>query len=151
MVAAPKLKSSIGSLRSRSGSSPILTEIRPLPKTHMPLWQKTLVGLQWVSGVAAASSMVALLPLYGWLALCEQQWSRAYHQLEQLKRQERELLVSHETLRYRVTQQVQQAPQGLVPQNPQRVLFVPNQASTGATLPVQIPPVAAAPHRRVSY
>ncbi len=143
MVAAPKLKSPIA--RSR-----LLTEIRPLRQPQRPLWQKVLGGVQWVSGVAAASSLAALLPLYGWSAISEQQWSRTYEQLELLKRQERELLVSHEALRYRVTQQVQQSPQGLVPQKPQHVLFIPSTATPAAKAPLP-PPVATPPTRTVSY
>lgn len=151
MVAAPKLKSPLVPQESRRGSSPTLTEIRPLPKPQVPLWYKALVGVQWVSGVAAASSMAVLLPLYGWSALLEQQWSHAYHQLEMLKRQERELLVSHATLRYRITQQVQQSPQGLVPQTPQRVVFIPTVSSTAAKVSFEPPPVATPPNRRVGY
>ncbi|WP_460193679.1 hypothetical protein [Thermosynechococcus sp. FA-CM-4201] len=146
MVAAPKFKS-----RFIPQSSPTLTEIRPLPKPQMPLWQKTLLGIQWVSGVAATSALVAVLPLYGWSALSEQQWSQAYDRLETLKRQERELLVSNETLRYRVTQQVQRAPQGLVPQTPQHVLFVPNEGKIAAKTHFERPPVTPPPQRTVNY
>ncbi|XFA73398.1 hypothetical protein RYO59_001642 [Thermosynechococcaceae cyanobacterium Okahandja] len=152
MVAAPKLKSPPPRSRQRDGVlSPPLTEIRPLRQPQKPLWQRALVGVQWVSGVAAAGSLAALLPLYGWSAVSEQQWSQAYAQLELLKRQERELLVSHEALRYRVTQQVQQAPQGLVPQRPQHVLFIPNTATPATKPPLPSPPVATPPKRTVSY
>lgn len=146
MVAAPKFKS-----RFIPQSSPILTEIRSLPQPQMPLWQKTLLGIQWISGVAATSALVAVLPLYGWSALSEQQWSQAYNQLETLKRQERELLVSNETLRYRVTQQVQRAPQGLVPQTPQHVLFVPNAGKIATKTQFERPPVTPPPQRTVNY
>ncbi|WP_164920978.1 hypothetical protein [Thermosynechococcus vestitus] len=146
MVAAPKFKS-----RFISQSSPRLTEIRPLPKPQVPLWQKTLLGMQWVSGVAAAAALVAVLPLYGWSALSQQQWSRAYDRLETLKRQERELLVSNETLRYRVTQQVQRAPQGLVPQTPQNVLFVPNEGKIATKTHFEGLPVTPPPQRTVNY
>ncbi|MFN4279212.1 hypothetical protein [Thermosynechococcus sp.] len=146
MVAAPKFKS-----RLIPQSSPTLTEIRPLPQPQMPLWQKTLLGMQWFSGVAATGALLAVIPLYGWAALSEQQWSQAYDRLETLKRQERELLVSNETLRYRVTQQVQQAPQGLVPQTPQHVLFVPNEGNIAAETHFERPPVTPPPQRTVNY
>lgn len=146
MVAAPKFKS-----RFIPPSSPVLTEIRPLPQPQFPLWQKVLLGIQWVSGVAATGALVAVLPLYGWSAVSEQQWSQAYQRLETLKRQERELLVSNETLRYQVTQQVQRAPQGLVPQTPQHVLFVPNEGNIATKTHFDPPPVTSPPQRTVNY
>ncbi|BCX11553.1 MAG: hypothetical protein KatS3mg067_0491 [Thermosynechococcus sp.] len=146
MVAAPKFKS-----RFIPQSSPRLTEIRPLPQPPVPLWQKTLLGIQWVSGVAATGALVAVLPLYGWSALSQQQWSQAYERLETLKRQERELLVSNETRRYRVTQQVQRAPQGLVPQTPQHVLFVTNESKIAAKTHFEGLPVMPPPRRTVNY
>ncbi|URR34410.1 hypothetical protein NBE99_07040 [Thermosynechococcus sp. HN-54] len=146
MAAAPKLKS-----RFLTQPSPILTEIRPLPKPQISLWQKALLGIQWVSGVAATSALVAVLPLYGWSALSEQQWSQAYQRLETLKRQERELLINNETLRYRVTQQVQRAPQGLLPQTPQHILFLPNEGKMTPRTHVERPPVTPPPQRTVNY
>ncbi len=108
---------------------PPLTEVRTLPQTTSawPLWLKSLLLLQWGSGGLALVLLASLLPLYGTAAFYQYRWGQTYQALTQLEHQERELLITHQAQRYKITERLekQSSPPQLIPQTPKQVLFIP--------------------------
>lgn len=131
-----------------------LTEIRPFPNPNSawPLWLKSLLVLQWVTGGAAVLILASLLPIYGLAAFHQYQWGQAYKNLTELEQQERQLQVAHQAQRYQMAERLERQPAGFVPQSPKQVLFIPHPTEADVPTPIQAAlPTSAPSQRTVSY
>jgi hypothetical protein len=64
------------------------------------------------------------LGVYGWSISSQQFWGQEYHRLEQLRRDERQLVAGTEMLKNNIAQQANAKPDGLVPQGSDNVVFL---------------------------
>jgi hypothetical protein len=111
--------------------------------TDVPPWLRTLVQVQqgvWISTIALST---LALGVYGWSVYSQQQWGKAYSQLERLQRNERQLIANKEMMKNQIAQQVDPEALGLAPQKSNEVIFIkpdanpapPDGAQSGATKP----------------
>jgi hypothetical protein len=123
-----------------------LSKLHPLIlPTDVPPWLRTLLQVQqgvWISTIVLSS---VALGVYGWSVYSQQQWGKAYSQLERLQRNERQLIANKEMMKNQIAQQVDPAALGLAPQKSNEVIFIkpdPNPpqpaAKTDAT-PTELP------------
>jgi hypothetical protein len=73
-----------------------------------------------------------VLPIYGWSVYTQRSWGQAYNHLEQLQRDQRQLIAANEMRKYQVTQQAEGSPAGLVRQMPGNTIFLKPEQSRAA-------------------
>lgn len=94
------------------------------PTRSSPPWLMLLLALRKVSTPLVVLLTLSVLPLYGWTVHTQKDWGNTYAQLEQLKRNERNLLVQLEGRRYSINENAEKNPAGLTPKGPHNTLFV---------------------------
>lgn len=98
--------------------------VETLAPTRPPLWLRAIIHLQRRSTPITLLLVASALPVYGWSVYTQRAWGEAYEKLEQLQRQERQLVAANEIRKYEVTQQAELSPVGLVRQVPENTIFL---------------------------
>jgi hypothetical protein len=112
--------------------------VKPLPnRVARPLWLRYLLLGQRLSTPLTLVLIAGVSVIYGWMVYTQQAWSRSYSELEQLQRQERQLLSTDEVLKHQLAEQATQPESGLALPNLNNTLFLP--------APAPQPPVNTAP------
>jgi hypothetical protein len=70
----------------------------------------------------------ALLGVYGWSVYSQRAWSEAYSRLNQLQREERQVVTANETRKFEVTEQAVTTSKQFVPQVPANTVFLQPEA-----------------------
>lgn len=89
-----------------------------------PPWLKWLVALQRGSSAIGFCLVSATLTVYGNTVYSQQKWDSATDRLNNLHRDERQLDLMTEALKYQIAQQTEQPGTGLIPQQPSNFLVV---------------------------
>ncbi len=97
----------------------------PLPPQASPRWLVALLLLHRYSLLATLGLATCTFSVYGWSVYSQQTWANQYRQLEQLRRDERQLTSVNAALYGQLTQRAQEQPAGLVLQKPSKTLFLP--------------------------
>lgn len=93
----------------------------------------------------------ALLGIYGWSVYSQRAWSDAYSRLNQLQREERQVVAANETRKFEVTEQAATASQQFVPQVPANTVFLQPEAPRSPKPAEPISPVAPQSLSPVGY
>lgn len=129
------LRSAQSSPRVREGltSHPKTTESRTNKATKtqstsnpwaIPFWLRSLVKAQTVSSFATFLLVSAALFIYGSTVYYQQQWGTSFRELENLRRQERKLTSTNESLKTQFSKQAEEPGSGLVPPNLNQMIFL---------------------------
>lgn len=127
--------------RTAPKTAPQVKVLRPQPYPD-PFWLKGLTALQQTSGVIAFVVGGLAIGFYASTVHAQQQWGRAYRNLENLQRQEAQLTSAHEMLRQQLAQEAELPQSGLVPPSPDTVLFLETATPRPAPPPLPDPPVS---------
>jgi hypothetical protein len=125
-TAHPYLRSTAEQNRRRieTRRTQLQSRVSPLVNPPRPLWLSTCFLLRHLSTTSALVLGATLLPIYGWSVLSQHQWGTAYGQLVNLQQQEQRLQANIELRKYKVAEQAELQPAGLVPQAPANLLFL---------------------------
>ncbi|MCV3213361.1 hypothetical protein OGM63_07455 [Plectonema radiosum NIES-515] len=93
-----------------------------------PLWLLRLHAIHRNSSIVAFLLVAATLVVYGWTVYSQELWSQAYHKLQNLQRQDRQLTTTSEVLQNKMAQEGEKPSTGLVAPTPGRAIFI-NPAS----------------------
>lgn len=99
--------------------SQISTASQPLPT-----WLRSLLWIQHSSAVVTFGLIGTTLLVYAVTVYSQQIWSREYRQLEDLQRQERNLVATHESLKNQLAVEAQDEQVGLVSPHPNNTIFL---------------------------
>jgi len=89
----------------------------------------------------------ALLGVYGWSVYSQRAWSQAYSRLNQLQRQERQVVAANEIRKFEVTEQAETTSKQFVPQAPANTVFLQPEAPRS---PKPVEPNSAVPPQPLS-
>lgn len=147
MPTAPKTRVSN---RQRQKPMPAKAKsIRTLSSSRSsPMWLTGLRHLQNRCEAVTGLLVTALLIAYGWSAYSQNSWQQARSQLENLKKQERQLMQKNEVLKNDLATQAQRPEMGLVSPSPAEAIAL-EPASQTARPPKSISP-ATQPRRFTS-
>lgn len=137
--------------KSRSLAA-VASNVRVLqPRTqNYPLWLWALVAGQHLSAATALLVGSVALGIYGSTVYAQQQWGRAYGQLQELQVRESQLTSAEAMLRHDLAQQAKQPQSGLVPPSHNTVLFL-EPADPRPPVPVPAEPPAREPIHPMGY
>lgn len=139
---APRTAAQVTPLRSAQSSSRVRSGLTPNPKTTesrknkatrtqtpsnpwaIPFWLRSLVKAQTVSSFATFLLVGAALFIYGSTVYYQQQWGTSFRELESLRRQERKLISTNESLKTQFSKQAAEPSSGLVPPNLNQMIFL---------------------------
>lgn len=109
---------------SHSGSIQVVKDnVRALQTSiKLPFWLKTLLEIQQGAGVALIVVGAITLISYGMLVYIQQEWAKAYQNLEALQQQKWQLASTYEMLKQNLAEQAEHSQ--LVPPNSETVLIV---------------------------
>jgi hypothetical protein len=125
MLAAPKQKKPIPPTSLQPSGAPHRhLEVVSSPVQAAPPWLRLMLGLRRVSTPLVVMLTLSLLPLYSWTVHTQKSWGKTYAQLEELKRNERDLLIQNESRQHHITENAEVNPAGLTPKGPHNTLFV---------------------------
>lgn len=151
--ASPIKSSSQGSFRPQLKVVPLpspATAVRRLPLSQaIPTWLRWLVRMQRGSLIIAIVLVTAALAVYGSTVYTQQLWSKEYHRLQTMERNERQMVTTQEALKNQLAQQAERPASGLIPRTPDGIVTVPaapQRSAKPATLSSPKPtPKPAAP------
>ncbi len=103
---------------------PTHLEVVEAPARSAPPWFLLLLTLRKVSTPVVLLLTLSVLPLYGWSVYTQRNWGQTYAQLEQLKRDERNLSLKQEARLHHVNENAEMNPAGLTPKGPHNTLFI---------------------------
>ena len=92
--------------------------------TPNPWWLRSLLFLKYGSGLLTGGLIFAAITVYGGNVSTQRQWSESYHQLESLRRTERQLVVTNEVIKNKAAQESASTKQ-LVQLDPSKRLYLP--------------------------
>lgn len=139
---APRTPDKVTPLRSAQSSPRVRSGLTPNPKTTelrknkatrnqstsnpwaIPFWLRSLVKAQTVSSFATFLLVSAALFIYGSTVYYQQQWGTSFRELESLRRQERKLTSTNESLKTQFSKQAEEPGSGLVPPNLKQMIFL---------------------------
>lgn len=120
--------------------------VRRLPNhRQLPLWLRSLIGVQRSLSILTGTLSIAVLSVYGQTVYSQQLWSQEYRKLENLQRNERQLTTASEVLKNQIAQQAETSRAGLVPSNPANTIFLQPAPERPAPVAMPIPPEATKP------
>lgn len=94
----------------------------------MPSWLRSLLLVQRTSDLIAFLLCFATLILYSWTVYTQQQWTKAFRQLETLQRNERQLTTANAVMKDKLAQEAENPGTGLVnPSQNNTILLPPTQ------------------------
>lgn len=110
--------------------------------SDLPIWLQSLIKIQQGVWFSAAALSALALGAYGWSVYSQQQWGRAYSQLQKLQRHERQLISGNELVKHQIAQQVDPKRLGLAPRKSNNVIFIqPDQNQTAPPPSAAIQPL----------
>jgi hypothetical protein len=122
----PKQNGSSATPKSPKGNQ---ERVPVMPNSESPpLWLLRLHTIHRNSSIAAFLLVAATLVVYGWTVYSQELWSQAYHKLQNLQRQDRQLTTTNEVLQNKMAVEGEKASTGLVAPTPARAIFI-NPAS----------------------
>lgn len=89
-----------------------------------PLWLLRLHAIHRNSSIVAFLLVAATLVVYGWTVYSQELWSQAYHKLQNLQRQDRQLTTTNEVLQNKMAVEGEKPSAGLVAPTPDKTIFV---------------------------
>jgi len=122
----PKQNGSSATPKSPKGNQ---ERVPVMPNSESPpLWLLRLHTIHRNSSIAAFLLVAATLVVYGWTVYSQELWSQAYHKLQNLQRQDRQLTTTNEVLQNKMAVEGEKPSTGLVAPTPARAIFI-NPAS----------------------
>ena len=91
---------------------------------QMPVWLRSLSFLYKGSSVIAFCLITINLAVYAWTVYIQQLWSQEYQKLENLQRDERNLVATNETLKNKLAKKAENPEIGLVAPNSKNTIFL---------------------------
>lgn len=127
--------------------------VRRLPASQaLPLWLRRLVQLQRSSLIVAIVLVTLALVVYGSTVYTQQLWSKEYHNLQSMERNERQMTMTGEVLKNQLAQQAERPASGLIPRTPAGMIAVPSAPQRPATPSnASSPPVTPTPDAPLGY
>ncbi len=99
--------------------------VRRLPVSRpMPLWLRWLIGLHRSSVIVVFLLAIAMLIAYSSTVYTQHLWSRDYHKLKGLQRQEREMIAARENMRNYIARQAERPGAGLINKTSASTIFL---------------------------
>ena len=103
-----------------------------------PLWLLRLHAIHRNSSIVAFLLVAATLVVYGWTVYSQELWSQAYHKLQNLQRQDRQLTTTNEVLQNKMAVEGEKPSAGLVAPTPAGMIFI-NPASVSSNSMPSLP------------
>jgi hypothetical protein len=128
------------------------TTVRQLPTTRpLPLWLHSLMRVQKFSLLVTLGLSAAALTVYGWTFYSQHRWGQQYEQLEELRRNERQMSAYMSVMKDDIASQAERSSGGLVPKSSATLIFVPPSANRNSSLPAKATKPAMVPTSPVGY
>ena len=123
----PKLRQSRIKPSTLETNSP---ELASLPRvsssqTATPWWLLRLYALYRYSCVGTFVLVIAVLVVYGWTVHSQKLWGQSYRKLQELQRDERQLMKTNEVLKNKMAQESEKANTGLSSPAANQTIFLP--------------------------
>lgn len=143
----PKTSSSSGKAsrnrqNSNSPSSRVRGNAKAIPvmpdSESLPVWLMRFFTIHRYSSVVGFGLVATTLIVYGWTVYSQQLWSQASRKLQNLQRDERQLIRANEMLKNKMAQEAEKPLSGLVLPTPDRAIFIepsPDSPKTNVTTP----------------
>lgn len=115
------------------------TTLRAMPQ-RMPLpgWLNLLKKTEKISLMLTFALVGGAVVTYGWAVYSQQEWGKNFHQLNLLRRDERQLLKSSELMKNDIARHNDPKQYGLVPRNSDHIVVIPPSPLRSA-LPTRSP------------
>ncbi len=117
----------------------------------LPRWLHSLVRVQKISLLVTLGLSTAALAVYGWTFYLKHHWSPQYHQLEELRRNERQMSAYIGVIKDDIASQAGRSHSTLVPKSPETLIFVKPSTNRNAPAPAKSAKPAMAPIDPVGY
>ena len=128
------------------------TTLRHLPTMRsLPRWLHSLIRVQKFSLLVALGLSVSALAVYGWTFYSQHRWGQQYHQLEELRRTDRQMSAYIGVMKDDIASQAGRSHNNLVPKSPATLIFVKPNASRNTQLPDKPTKPAITPISPVGY
>jgi hypothetical protein len=121
------------------------------PKLETPTWLKFLMTVQRGSTPITFLLVIGVLIVYGWSVYSQRAWSKAYGQLAQLQREERQLTATSEARKFQLAEQAKSSTTGLVRRDPANIIFLKPEPSRSQRPNSTQPTKGPAPVSPVGY
>jgi hypothetical protein len=139
--------------RSTTRSTSMRSNVRPIGRTKsklrpinlgdqsLPSWLARLLKVNQQVWIGTIVLSLCTLGIYGWSVYSQQKWGQAYRNLEQLRRNERQLISNSEMMKNQIAERVDAKDLGLAPQVANDVIFLqpapvqPNSAQPNSAQP----------------
>ncbi|GAA6619846.1 hypothetical protein [Scytonema sp. NUACC26] len=106
-------------------NKPKLRNLPVMPSAQaVPFWLDRLYAIHCHSSIAAFLLVIVTLVVYGLTVYSQELWSQSYRKLQNLNRQERQLMTTNEVLKSNMAKQAQKQPEKLLSPTPDRMIFV---------------------------
>lgn len=90
-----------------------------------PWWLLRLYTLHRYSCFGMFLLVVAVLVVYGWTVYSQKLWGQSYRKLQELQRDERQLMKTNEVLKNKMAQEAEKPNAGLLSPTPNKTIFLP--------------------------
>ncbi len=100
-----------------------------------PLWLLRLHTIHRNSSIVAFLLVAATLVVYGWTVYSQELWSQAYHKLQNLQRQDRQLTTTNEVLQNKMAVEGEKPSAGLVAPTPAGMIFINPASHSSNSMP----------------
>lgn len=99
-------------------------KVETLPTPELPLWLKFLLLFQRSSGILTVGLIAAAGIVYAQTNNTPKQWTKEYHKLRSLERDERNLIATNESLKNQIALKAEKKETGFVNSVPDSVVFI---------------------------
>jgi hypothetical protein len=132
------------SLSRAEVNKPKLRSIPIMPSAQaIPSWLERLYSIHRYSSISAFLLVIVTLVVYGLTVYSQELWSQSYRKLQNLNRQERQLMTTNEVLKSNMAKQAQKQPEKLLSPTPDRMIFVtPAPVTSTSMSPDSKPPTS---------
>lgn len=116
----------LAKLQPKNRSTPSRSAVvRALPASRsMPSWLRLLLVAHRGSSIVTFLLITAVLTIYGWTVQTQQIWGREYSRLEDLQRQERQIITANEVLKDNIALQAEDPASGSVAPTPDNAVYL---------------------------
>ncbi len=111
----------------RAANPPGLGLVNPMPTAAPTAGVRLVLLLRKISTPLTLIAVLGLLPLHHWTIRTQRTWGETYRELEQLRQDERQLISLTEAQKHQITEQIEAAPVGVIPQGPATTIFLDPQ------------------------
>ncbi|KAF3885210.1 MULTISPECIES: hypothetical protein [Nostocales] len=106
-------------------NKPKVRNIPVMPSAQaVPFWLLRLYAVHRYSSIAAFLFVIVMLAVYGLTVYSQELWSQSYRKLQNLQRQERQLMTTNGVLKSNMAKQAQKQPEKLLSPTPDRMIFL---------------------------